>query len=111
MDYRDIPDEILHTDVFFAGHATCPTRRELLPLLAALPLALSGTVALAGQINPSEAQIGLSTAQRGDGDALRRLGQARTISCLDEVVPGLYERSAYLRHRSPLARPLRHVVG
>jgi 5-aminolevulinate synthase len=53
----------------------------------------------------------LSTAQRRDGDALWRLGQARALPCLDEVVPGLHERPAYLRHRSPLARTLRNVVG
>jgi hypothetical protein len=53
MDYGDIPEEIMRPDVFLAGHGTRSTRRELLPLLAALPLALSGTVAGASQINQS----------------------------------------------------------
>jgi hypothetical protein len=53
----------------------------------------------------------LSAAQRRDGDALRRPGQARTLSRADEVVPGLHERPAHLRDRSPLARSVRHLVG
>jgi hypothetical protein len=67
MDDGDIPDEILRPDVFLAGHATRPTRRQLLPLFAALPLALSGTVAGASQINPSETQITLPDAIRWSG--------------------------------------------
>jgi hypothetical protein len=45
-------------------HAIHSTRRELLlaPLLAAIPLALSDTAALAGRINPSETQITLPGA-------------------------------------------------
>jgi hypothetical protein len=66
MDYRDIPDEILCPDVFFADHGIRSTRRALLPLLAALPLALSGTV-VASQINPSETQITLPDAIRWSG--------------------------------------------
>jgi hypothetical protein len=67
MDYSDIPDEMLRPDVFLADHAARPTRRELLPLFAALPLALSGTVAEASQINPSETQITLPDAIRWSG--------------------------------------------
>jgi hypothetical protein len=67
MECRDIADEILCPDVFFAGRVTRSTRRELLPLLAALPLALSGTVAGASQINPSETQITLPDAIRWSG--------------------------------------------
>src|SRR6476620_7773123 len=54
---------------------------------------------------------GLPAAQRRNGAALRRLGQARTLSRTDEVVPRLHERAAYLCDRPPLARSLRHVVG
>jgi hypothetical protein len=61
MDYRDVPDEILCSDVLLAHHGIRSTRRELLPLLAALPLALSGTVAL------PETQITLPDAIRWSG--------------------------------------------
>jgi hypothetical protein len=125
MDDGDIPDEILRLDVFLAGHATRPTRRELLQLFAALPLALSGTVAGASQINPSETQITLPGAIRWSGwinGFPPHSGEMATLYggldkpgpylvLMDEVVPGLHERSAYLRHRSPLARTLRNVVG
>jgi hypothetical protein len=67
MDYRDIPVEMLRPDVFLADHATRPTRRGLLPLFAALPLALSGALAEASQINPSETQITLPDAIRWSG--------------------------------------------
>jgi hypothetical protein len=39
----------------------------LAPLVAALPLALSGTAALAGRINPSETQITLPDAIKWSG--------------------------------------------
>jgi hypothetical protein len=67
MDYRDVTDEILCSDVFLAHDGRRSTRRELLPLLCALPLALSGTAALAGQINPSETQITLPDAIKWSG--------------------------------------------
>jgi hypothetical protein len=67
MDYRDIPDERLRPDVFLADDASRRTRRELLPLFATLPLALSGTLAEASQINPSETQITLPNAIRWSG--------------------------------------------
>jgi hypothetical protein len=59
MDNRDILDWIFPSNAFIADHEICSTRRGLLlaPLLAALPLALSQTEALAGKINPSETQI------------------------------------------------------
>jgi hypothetical protein len=45
------------------------SRRDLLlvPLLAALPLALSGTAAQAGTINPSETQVTLADAMKWSG--------------------------------------------
>jgi hypothetical protein len=67
MDYRDTPEEILCSDVFLGHHGIRSTRRELLPLLGALPLTLSGTVALASQINPSETQIALPDVIRWSG--------------------------------------------
>jgi len=52
-------DGIFTSDAFLADDEICSTRRELLlaPLLAALPLALSDTAALAGIINPSETRL------------------------------------------------------
>jgi hypothetical protein len=69
MDHREILDGISSSDSFLADHAICPTRRALLfaPLLAALPLALSGTAALAGTINPSETQVTLPGAIKWSG--------------------------------------------
>jgi len=67
MDYRDVTDEILCSHVFLARDGRRSTRRELLPLLCALPLALSGTAALAGQINPSQTKITLSDAIKWSG--------------------------------------------
>jgi hypothetical protein len=59
LDNRDILDRIFSSNAFIADHEICSTRRGLLlaPLLAALPLALSQTEALAGKINPSETQV------------------------------------------------------
>jgi hypothetical protein len=65
MDYRDVPDEILCWDLFLAHHGIRSTRRELLPLLAALSLALSGTVALASQFDPSEPRLHFPTRSGG----------------------------------------------
>jgi hypothetical protein len=58
MDHRDLKGN-LSSDMFLAEHEICPTRRALVlaPLLAALPLALSDTAALAGRLNPSETQF------------------------------------------------------
>jgi hypothetical protein len=67
MDYRDVTDEILCSDVFLAHDGRRSTRRELLPLLCALPLALSGTAALAGRTNQSETQITLPDAIKWSG--------------------------------------------
>jgi hypothetical protein len=52
-------DRIFSSNAFIADHEICSTRRRLLlaPLLAALPLALSQTEALAAKINPSETQV------------------------------------------------------
>jgi hypothetical protein len=66
MDYRDTPEEIFCSDVFLGHHGIRSTRRELLPLLGALPLTLSGTVALASQIK-SETQIALPDVIRWSG--------------------------------------------
>jgi hypothetical protein len=59
MDHRDILHEAFSLDAFARHDGICATRRGLLlaPLLAALPLALSDTAALAGQIDSSETQI------------------------------------------------------
>ena len=56
MDRPDILERMFSSAEFIADHEICSTRRGLLlaPLLAALPLALSQTKALAGEINPSE---------------------------------------------------------
>jgi hypothetical protein len=64
MDYRDVLSGIASSDVFLADDEICSTRRGVLlaPLLAALPLALSGTAAVAGRINPSETQVTLPGA-------------------------------------------------
>jgi hypothetical protein len=69
MDHRDILHEALSLDAFGRHDGICATRRELLfaPLLAALPLALSGTAALAGQINSSETQVTLPDAVKWSG--------------------------------------------
>jgi hypothetical protein len=69
MDHRDIVNGIISSDMFLAEHEICSTRRGLLlaPLLAALPLALFGTAALAGSINPSETQVTLPDAIKWSG--------------------------------------------
>jgi hypothetical protein len=68
MDHHDIPDRVFSSNALIAD-AICSTRRELLlaPLLAALPLALSDTAALAGIINPSETQVTLPGAIKWGG--------------------------------------------
>jgi len=69
MDCRDILSEINSSDAFVAHDEICATRRGFLfaPLLAALPLALSDTAALAGQINASETQVTLPDAIKWSG--------------------------------------------
>ena len=69
MDHRDFLNGVFSSDVFLAEHEICSTRRGLLlaPLLAALPLALSETAALAGTINPSETQVTLPGAIKWSG--------------------------------------------
>src|SRR5437879_4746953 len=64
MQHRDLLNDILSSDAFLAEHETCSTRRRLLlaPLIAALPLVLSGTAARAGRINPAETQVTLPDA-------------------------------------------------
>ena len=59
MDNRDLLDRIFFSNALIADHEACSTRRGLLlaPLLAALPLALSQTGALASKINAAETQI------------------------------------------------------
>ena len=69
MDHLAIFDEIFSSDVSLAGHESFASRREFLlaPLLAALPLALSGTPAQAGRINSSETHIILPDAINWSG--------------------------------------------
>jgi hypothetical protein len=69
LDNRDILDRIFSSNAFIADHEICSTRRGLLlaPLLAALPLALSQTEALAGKINPSETQVTTHDAIKWSG--------------------------------------------
>jgi hypothetical protein len=68
MDHRDILDRVFSSNALIADEI-CSTRRELLlaPLLAALPLALSYTGALAGSINPSETQVTLPNSIKWSG--------------------------------------------
>ena len=69
MDHRDFLNGKFSSDMFLAEHEICSTRRGLLlaPLLAALPLALSDTAALAGKINPSEKEVTLPGAIKWGG--------------------------------------------
>ena len=69
MKHRDFLDAMVSSDGLLAEHEACATRRGLLlaPLLAALPLALSGDAALASQINSSETQVTLPDAIKWSG--------------------------------------------
>jgi hypothetical protein len=69
MDHRDILDAIFSSATFLADHKICSTRRDILlvPLLSAVPLALSDTAVLAGRINPSETQVTLPNAIKWGG--------------------------------------------
>jgi hypothetical protein len=69
MDHRDFRSGTFPSDMFLAEHGIWSTRRGLLlgPLLAALPLALSDTAALAGRIDPSETQVTLPDAIKWSG--------------------------------------------
>jgi hypothetical protein len=69
MDYRAFLEGIFSSDILLGDQARCSTRRGLLlaPLLAALPLALSGTAAQAGRINSSETHITLPDAIKWSG--------------------------------------------
>ena len=69
MDHCEFLDRLSSSDIVLADHDFCPTRRGLLlaSLLAALPLALSKTAALAGRINPSETQVTLPDAIKWSG--------------------------------------------
>jgi hypothetical protein len=66
MDHRHISDGIFSSD---SSAGLCSTRRGLLlaPLLAALPIALSDTAALADRINASETQVTLPDAIKWSG--------------------------------------------
>jgi hypothetical protein len=68
MKHGDFLDALMSSDVLSEREA-CGTRRGLLlaPLLAALPLALSGGAALASSINSSETQVTLPDAIRWSG--------------------------------------------
>ncbi|MEA2923738.1 MAG: hypothetical protein QOD25_860 [Alphaproteobacteria bacterium] len=69
MTYRTLLEGIFSSDVLLGDQESCSTRRGLLlaPLLAALPLALSGTAAQAGRINSSETQVILPDAIKWSG--------------------------------------------
>jgi hypothetical protein len=69
MDHRDFRNNAFSWQTFLAGHAICSTRRGLLLglLLAALPLALSDTGALAGTIDPSQTHVTIPDAIRWSG--------------------------------------------
>jgi hypothetical protein len=69
MDHRHILSGIFSWKGSFADPDICSTRRGLLlaPLLAALPLALSDSAALAGRINPSETQVTTPDAIKWSG--------------------------------------------
>ena len=69
MDHRDFRNSASSWQTFLAGHEICSTRRGLLlgSLLAALPLALSDTAALAGKIDPSQTHVTLPDAIRWSG--------------------------------------------
>ena len=66
---RDIVNGIFSSDRSLAEREICSTRRGLLlaPLLAALPLALSDTAALAGNLDPSQTQVTLPDAIKWSG--------------------------------------------
>jgi len=69
MDHCDFRNSASSWQTFLAGQETCSTRRGLLlgSLLAALPLALSDTAALAGKIDPSQTHVTLPDAIRWSG--------------------------------------------
>jgi hypothetical protein len=69
MDHRDILERIFSSNAFIADREICSTRRGplLAPLLAALPLALSQTEALADKIDPAETQVTLPHAIKWSG--------------------------------------------
>ncbi len=66
-----------------ADHDICSTRRDLLiaPLLAALPLAMLGAPARAGQINPAETKITLPTLSNGAIGAAGRSMPGKSRRC------------------------------
>jgi hypothetical protein len=116
--------EQLSASSFVAGDLLATRRLALLaPLFAGLPLAVSSSAAKASKLDPAETIITLPDAirfipwsgapaqQRRGRDALRRPGQAGALSRPHEMVSRLHERAAFLRDRSPLARPFRHLVG
>jgi hypothetical protein len=69
MDHRHFLNGTIFSDMLLAEHEIWSTRRTLLlaPLLAALPLALSDTAALAGRLNPSDTQVILPDAIKWSG--------------------------------------------
>jgi hypothetical protein len=80
MDHRDILERIFSSNAFIADREICSTRRGLLlaPLLAALPLTLSQTEALADKIDPAETQITLPDAIKWSGPSrLARVHQLK----------------------------------
>jgi hypothetical protein len=69
MDHRYFGSSAFSWQTFLARHEICSTRRGLLlgSLLAALPLALSDTEALAGKIDPSQTHVTLPDVIRWSG--------------------------------------------
>ena len=116
MDNRDI--RIFSSNALIADHEIYSTRRGLLlaPLLAALPLALSQTEALAGKINPSETQVTMPDAIKWSGwinGFPPRSGEMATLYggldrpgpylVLMKWYPGYMSAPSQLRDGSPLA--------
>jgi hypothetical protein len=69
MGHRDTLEGLLSSERLLADHEIRPTRRRLMlaSLLAALPLALSETGALAGKIDPTETEVTLPGAIKWSG--------------------------------------------
>jgi hypothetical protein len=69
MNHRDTLEAVFSSERLLPDHAIRPSRRGLMlaSLVAALPLALSDTAALAGKIDPAETQVTLPDAIEWSG--------------------------------------------
>ena len=120
-----IPSQPTRLPLLDADSDARSTRRALLAasLLALLPATLRSTATRAGQINPTETTITLPDAiqwsnwsggPQHSGEVATLYGGLNTPGpyfVLIEMESRLYERSAFLRHRSALAGSVRHMVG